>query len=73
VPLNAKILDETLGGHTMVVCGQVDDAHFAKMESALKAKNVMIRKIVANFQKFLDEFETLLTTNEILCTKNICL
>jgi diaminohydroxyphosphoribosylaminopyrimidine deaminase/5-amino-6-(5-phosphoribosylamino)uracil reductase len=45
VPLNAKILDETIGGHTMVVCGQVDDAHFAKMETALKAKNVILVKM----------------------------
>jgi diaminohydroxyphosphoribosylaminopyrimidine deaminase/5-amino-6-(5-phosphoribosylamino)uracil reductase len=45
VPLNAKILDETIGGHTMVVCGQVDDAHFAQMEAALKAKNVSLVKI----------------------------
>ena len=45
VPLNAKILDETIGGHTMVVCGQVDDAHFSKMETALKAKNVSLVKI----------------------------
>jgi len=45
VPLNAKILDETIGGHTMVVCGQVDDAHFSKMETALKAKNVTLIKM----------------------------
>ena len=45
VPLNAKILDEVIGGRTMVVCGQVDDAHFAKMESALKAKNVTLVKM----------------------------
>jgi diaminohydroxyphosphoribosylaminopyrimidine deaminase/5-amino-6-(5-phosphoribosylamino)uracil reductase len=45
VPLNAKILDETIGGRTMVVCGQVDDAHFAKMETALKAKNVTVVKM----------------------------
>jgi diaminohydroxyphosphoribosylaminopyrimidine deaminase/5-amino-6-(5-phosphoribosylamino)uracil reductase len=29
----------------MVVCGQVDDAHFAKMETALKAKNVTVVKM----------------------------
>jgi diaminohydroxyphosphoribosylaminopyrimidine deaminase/5-amino-6-(5-phosphoribosylamino)uracil reductase len=46
VPLNAKILDETIGGRTMVVCGQVDDADFAKMETALKAKNVTLVKMV---------------------------
>jgi diaminohydroxyphosphoribosylaminopyrimidine deaminase/5-amino-6-(5-phosphoribosylamino)uracil reductase len=45
VPLNAKILDETIGGHTMVVCGQVDDDHFAKMETAIKAKNVSLVKM----------------------------
>jgi diaminohydroxyphosphoribosylaminopyrimidine deaminase/5-amino-6-(5-phosphoribosylamino)uracil reductase len=45
VPLNAKILDEAIGGHTIVVCGKVDDAHFAKMETALKAKNVRLVKM----------------------------
>ncbi len=45
VPLNAKILNETIGGHTMVVCGQVDDAHFSKMEIALKAKSVSLVKM----------------------------
>ena len=42
VPLDAKILDESLGGHTVVVCGQVDAGHFEKMSQALREKNVTL-------------------------------
>jgi diaminohydroxyphosphoribosylaminopyrimidine deaminase / 5-amino-6-(5-phosphoribosylamino)uracil reductase len=42
VPLNAKILDESIGGHTVVVCGQVDAEHFEKMSQALREKNVTV-------------------------------
>ncbi len=42
VPLDAKILDESLGGHTVVVCGQVETQHFDKMSQALREKNVTL-------------------------------
>ena len=42
VPLDAKILDESLGGHTVVVCGQVETQHFEKMSQALREKNVTL-------------------------------
>ena len=42
VPLDAKILDESIGGHTVVVCGQVDAEHFEKMSQALREKNVTV-------------------------------
>ncbi len=42
VPLNAKILDDSIGGHTVVVCGQVDAEHFEKMSQALREKNVTV-------------------------------
>jgi diaminohydroxyphosphoribosylaminopyrimidine deaminase/5-amino-6-(5-phosphoribosylamino)uracil reductase len=42
VPLDAKILDESIGGHTVVVCGQVDADHFVKMSQALREKNVTV-------------------------------
>ena len=42
VPLDAKILDESLGGHTIIFCGAVDATHLANMEQALKAKNVSL-------------------------------
>lgn len=42
VPLDAKILDESIGGHTVVVCGQVDPEHFEKMSQALREKNVTL-------------------------------
>ena len=42
VPLDAKILDESLGGHTVVVCGQVEAQHFEKMSQALREKNVTL-------------------------------
>ena len=42
VPLDAKILDESIGGHTVVVCGQVDAEHFEKMSQALRKKNVTL-------------------------------
>ena len=28
VPLDAKILDQSIGGHTIVICGNVDPVHF---------------------------------------------
>lgn len=42
VPLDAKILDEPIGGHTVVICGQVDAEHFEKMSQALREKNVTV-------------------------------
>lgn len=42
VPLDAKILDDSIGGHTVVVCGQVDAEHFEKMSQALREKNVTL-------------------------------
>ena len=42
VSLDAKILDDSIGGHTVVVCGQVDAMHFEKMSQALREKNVTL-------------------------------
>ncbi len=42
VPMNAKILDESLGGHTVIVCGQVEENHYKNVEKALKEKNVTL-------------------------------
>ena len=42
VPLDAKILDDSLGGHTVVVCGQVEVNHFEKMSQILREKNVTL-------------------------------
>jgi diaminohydroxyphosphoribosylaminopyrimidine deaminase/5-amino-6-(5-phosphoribosylamino)uracil reductase len=42
VSLDAKILDENLGGHTVIICGEVDPTHLEKMTNALHAKNVNI-------------------------------
>jgi diaminohydroxyphosphoribosylaminopyrimidine deaminase/5-amino-6-(5-phosphoribosylamino)uracil reductase len=42
VPLEAKILDATLGGHTIVICGHVDSAHFEKTKKILSDKNVTV-------------------------------
>ena len=42
VPLHSKILDENLGGHTIVFCGQVDSIHFSKMDKELRARNVSL-------------------------------
>jgi diaminohydroxyphosphoribosylaminopyrimidine deaminase/5-amino-6-(5-phosphoribosylamino)uracil reductase len=42
VPLHSKILDENLGGHTIIFCGEVASSHFAKMEKELKTRNVSL-------------------------------
>lgn len=42
VPLESKILDENLGGHTIVFCGEVNSVHFSKMEKELRARNVSL-------------------------------
>ncbi len=42
VPPDSKILDDSLGGHTVVVCGQVEVNHFEKMSQILREKNVTL-------------------------------
>jgi diaminohydroxyphosphoribosylaminopyrimidine deaminase/5-amino-6-(5-phosphoribosylamino)uracil reductase len=42
VPLNSKILDESIGGHTIIFCGAVEPNHFNQIEKELRAKNVSI-------------------------------
>lgn len=42
VSLDAKILDESLGGHTIVFCGAVDPAHLSKTQKLLHEKNVHV-------------------------------
>jgi diaminohydroxyphosphoribosylaminopyrimidine deaminase/5-amino-6-(5-phosphoribosylamino)uracil reductase len=42
VPLDAKILDDSLGGHTVVVCGEVDEDHFKTVEKVFKEKNISL-------------------------------
>ena len=42
VPLHSNILDESIGGHTIIFCGAVEATHFAKVEQILKTKNVSI-------------------------------
>jgi diaminohydroxyphosphoribosylaminopyrimidine deaminase/5-amino-6-(5-phosphoribosylamino)uracil reductase len=42
IPLNAKILDGSLGGHTLVFCGAVASHHFELMEKELRTRNVSV-------------------------------
>ena len=42
VPLHSNVLDDDIGGHTIIFCGDVKADHFAKVEQALKTKNVSI-------------------------------
>jgi diaminohydroxyphosphoribosylaminopyrimidine deaminase / 5-amino-6-(5-phosphoribosylamino)uracil reductase len=42
VPLQSKILNENLGGHSVIICGQVEAAHLKKMKTELSAKNVSV-------------------------------
>lgn len=42
VSLDAKILDESLGGHTIVFCGAVAPAHLSKTQKLLHEKNVHV-------------------------------
>ena len=42
VSLDAKILDERMGGHTIVFCGAVDPTHLAKTQKLLHEKNVHV-------------------------------
>jgi diaminohydroxyphosphoribosylaminopyrimidine deaminase/5-amino-6-(5-phosphoribosylamino)uracil reductase len=42
VPLNSKILDESIGGHTIIFCGAVEPTHFNQIEKELRTKNVSI-------------------------------
>ena len=48
VPLHSKILDESIGGHTIIFCGAVDPKHFTQVETALRAKNVSIVQLPAH-------------------------
>ncbi len=45
VPLDAKILNEDLGGHTIIICGQVEPNHLEKTSLLLREKNVTIVQI----------------------------
>jgi diaminohydroxyphosphoribosylaminopyrimidine deaminase/5-amino-6-(5-phosphoribosylamino)uracil reductase len=45
VPLDAKILDKSIGGHTIVICGNVDPAHFEKTKKILSDKNVTVLQL----------------------------
>ena len=45
VPLDAKILDQSIGGHTIVICGNVDPVHFEKTKKILSDKNVTVLQI----------------------------
>jgi len=42
VPLDAKILDTSIGGHTIVICGNVDAQHLEKTQQLLHDKNVTV-------------------------------
>ena len=42
VPEDSKILDESLGGHTIIFCGAVEPTRLSEMEKTLKAKNVSV-------------------------------
>jgi diaminohydroxyphosphoribosylaminopyrimidine deaminase/5-amino-6-(5-phosphoribosylamino)uracil reductase len=42
VPLQSKILNENLGGHTLIICGQVEAAHFEKIKTELSTKNISV-------------------------------
>ena len=42
VPLNSKILDESLGGHTIIFCGHIEPHRFMQVEKELRAKNVSV-------------------------------
>ena len=42
VPADSKILDESLGGHTIIFCGAVESTRLSEMEKTLKAKNVSV-------------------------------
>jgi diaminohydroxyphosphoribosylaminopyrimidine deaminase/5-amino-6-(5-phosphoribosylamino)uracil reductase len=45
VPLDAKILDQSIGGHTIVICGNVDPIHFEKTKKILSDKNVTVLQL----------------------------
>jgi len=45
VSLDAKILNEDLGGHTIIICGQVKPDHLEKTSLLLREKNVTIVQI----------------------------
>ena len=45
VSLDAKILNEDLGGHTIIICGQVEPNHLEKTSLLLREKNVTIVQI----------------------------
>jgi diaminohydroxyphosphoribosylaminopyrimidine deaminase/5-amino-6-(5-phosphoribosylamino)uracil reductase len=45
VSLDAEILDQSIGGHTIVICGNVDSAHFEKTKKILSDKNVTVLQL----------------------------
>jgi len=45
VPLDAKILDQNIGGHTIVICGNVDPVHFEKTKKILSDNNVTVLQL----------------------------
>jgi diaminohydroxyphosphoribosylaminopyrimidine deaminase/5-amino-6-(5-phosphoribosylamino)uracil reductase len=45
VPLDAKILDQSIGGHAIVICGNVDPVHFEKTKKILSDNNVTVLQL----------------------------
>ena len=51
VPLDAKILDDSIGGHTVVVCGEVNKDHFKTVEKVFKEKNISLVQLADSGNK----------------------